>query len=210
MKTDELIRALAADNSGRVVPIARSLQISLLAGIVLSIALFLTMLHPRQDIVDAAQTLRFLFKFILAGSLALTASAFLLDAAVPVSRRRYRGLLIPGLLVAVGVLVELSSVPSHVWYARLIGHNASHCLSLIPLLSLAPAVCLLVALRHGAPAKPALAGAACGLVAGSIGALLYALTCPDDSPLFVATWYTIAIAIVTIASAFIGRRALRW
>jgi hypothetical protein len=210
MKTDELIRALAADNTGRVVPIARSLQISLLAGVVLSIALFLAILHPRQDIADVAQTIRFLFKFILAGSLGLTAILFLLDAAVPVSRRRYRGLLIPVLLVAVGVLFELSTVPSHAWSARLIGHNASHCMSLIPLLSLAPAVCLLVALRRGAPAKPMLAGAACGLVAGSIGALLYALTCPDDSPLFVATWYTLAIAVVTIASAFIGRRALRW
>jgi hypothetical protein len=210
MKTDELIRALAADNPGRVVPIARSLHISLLAGVVLSAALFLALLHPRHDIAEAVQTFRFLFKFILAGSLAVTAITFLSDAAVPVSRRHYRGLLIPAVLIAVGVLVELTNVPSHEWAARLLGHNATHCLSLIPLLSLAPAVCLLVALRHGAPARPMLAGAACGLVAGSIGSLLYALTCPDDSPLFVATWYTIGVAIVTIASAFIGRRALRW
>jgi hypothetical protein len=93
---------------------------------------------------------------------------------------------------------------------RLIGHNATHCLSLIPMLSLAPAASLLLALRHGAPARPGLAGAIAGLVAGGFGASLYALTCPDDSTLFVATWYTIAIAVVTAVSSFIGARFLRW
>jgi hypothetical protein len=43
-----------------------------------------------------------------------------------------------------------------------------------------------------------------------VGAALYALSCPDDSPLFVATWYSIAIAVVTAASAYIGSRTLRW
>jgi hypothetical protein len=90
-----------------------------------------------------------------------------------------------------------------------VGHNAKHCLSLIPMLSVAPATCLLLALRHGAPARPGLAGAIAGLVAGAFGASLYALTCPDDSALFVATWYTIAIAVVTAVSSFIGARLLR-
>jgi hypothetical protein len=39
---------------------------------------------------------------------------------------------------------------------------------------------------------------------------LYASHCTDDSPLFVATWYPIATAVVTAAGALIGARVLRF
>jgi hypothetical protein len=55
-----------------------------------------------------------------------------------------------------------------------------------------------------------MAGAAAGFAAGAIAAAIYAWHCPDDSPLFLATWYTIGIAIVTGAGALLGRRWLRW
>jgi hypothetical protein len=98
----------------------------------------------------------------------------------------------------------------HEWLRRLIGQNALHCLLLIPMLSLAPAIALLLALRSGAPLNPKAAGARAGLLASGLGATLYALTCPDDSPLFIATWYTMATGTVTALCAYIGRYALRW
>jgi hypothetical protein len=192
-------------------PIGRLLFISLVAGTVLSVALFLAILHPRADIAAAAYTLPFAFKLIVTLSLAGAAGMLLVETARPLPRFRWHwGLVFAPLLLAIGVIVELAIMPAHTWAARLIGHNAPHCLSLIPLLSLAPVVCILVGLRHGAPARPALAGAVAGLVSGGVGAALYALTCPDDSPLFVTTWYSIAIAIVTAASAYVGSRTLRW
>jgi hypothetical protein len=48
------------------------------------------------------------------------------------------------------------------------------------------------------------------LVAGGLGATIYAAYCIEDSPLFLATWYTLAIAIVSIVGAAVGSRALRW
>ena len=66
------------------------------------------------------------------------------------------------------------------------------------------------ALRQGAPEHPALAGAAAGLLAGAIGAALYATHCPDDSPLFVAAWYSLAIGFVVALGAVAGARLLRW
>jgi len=41
----------------------------------------------------------------------------------------------------------------------------------------------------GAPARPAVAGASPAAIGGT-AATLYAFACTDDSPLFVATWYT--------------------
>jgi hypothetical protein len=78
------------------------------------------------------------------------------------------------------------------------------------MLAMAPLGFILLALRHGAPADGHLAGAMAGLAAGSIGALFYATNCTDDSPLFVATWYSIAIGIVVLIGTLIGHKVLRW
>jgi hypothetical protein len=47
-------------------------------------------------------------------------------------------------------------------------------------------------------------------VAAGLAATLYASHCADDSPLFVATWYSLAIALVVAAGAWLGPRVLRW
>jgi hypothetical protein len=75
----------------------------------------------------------------------------------------------------------------------------------LPLLAAA-----LVGLRHGAPTRPAIAGAIAGLLSAGLAAILYASHCTDDSPLFVATWYTIAAALVTAVGALAGSRVLRF
>jgi hypothetical protein len=69
---------------------------------------------------------------------------------------------------------------------------------------------MLIALRAGAPRSTALAGTVAGLIAGGLGATLYATHCTDDSPLFVALWYPIGIALVALAGRIAGERLLRW
>ena len=49
-----------------------------------------------------------------------------------------------------------------------------------------------------------------GLLAAACGATLYAFHCFDDSPLFVATWYTLAALPVVIVGAVAGHRLMRW
>jgi hypothetical protein len=55
---------------------------------------------------------------------------------------------------------------------------------------------------------PRLPGPA-SLVPSGIAATLYASS-TDDSPLFVATWYPLAIRIVVLAVYVAGSRCLRW
>ncbi len=211
MRTEELIRVLAADGALREPGLQRTLLKALALGGVLSAALLLVVMHPRADIAAAVQTPRFLVKLIIALSVVVTAARLLPQVARPFPRfRRLWLLTIPPLLLMLSVAVELWALPAQSWSSRLLGHNATHCLALIPVLSLAPAACLLVALRRGASFRPVLAGAAAGLVAGGVGASLYGLTCPDDSPLFVGAWYSIAIAIVVLISAIAGHKSLRW
>jgi hypothetical protein len=56
----------------------------------------------------------------------------------------------------------------------------------------------------------ALAGAVAGLLSAGLAATFYASHCTDDSPLFVATWYTIATALVTAIGALAGSKVLRF
>jgi hypothetical protein len=96
------------------------------------------------------------------------------------------------------------------WSARLIGNNSRVCVMVIPLLSLPLLAAALLALRHGASSRPALAGAFAGLLSAGLAATLYASHCTDDSPMFVATWYTIAVVFVAAIGAFAGSKILKF
>jgi hypothetical protein len=113
-------------------------------------------------------------------------------------------------LIALGVIFELAVLPPGTWPAKLIGTNGMACLIFITLIGLGPLAMFLLALRYGAPMNPAGAGAVAGLLAGGIAAGLYAIHCTDDSPLFVATWYTIAILLLAIIGAAAAYRFVRW
>jgi hypothetical protein len=210
LKTESLVRALAADAARPVVDIRVAIALALAIGLMSSLALFGLVFRPRADIGDAIHGHSFLLKLTLMAVLTLTASGLLPMVARPLPSRGLLRLAIAPLLLTVAVLVELNSLSPSEWAARALGRNALHCLGSIPLLSLPPAACLFFAMRRGAPASTSLAGAVAALVSAAIGALLYALTCPDDSPLFVALWYSLAIGAITWLGARAGRRWLRW
>jgi hypothetical protein len=211
MKTDSLIRALAADAAKPVMPLRPLMSAALATGAASSLALFAAVLRPRADITAALQTGPFWTKLLIVACVAASAAGALDAVARPLPRRAsLRWLALAPLLLIAAVFAELWRQPTDTWWSRLLGHNAIHCLACIPLLAVAPALCLMLALRHGAPARPGVAGAIAGLAAAGLGACLYAITCPDDSPLFIVTWYSISIGVVTALCSLIGRRWLRW
>jgi hypothetical protein len=61
-----------------------------------------------------------------------------------------------------------------------------------------------------APTRLALAGAAAGLLSGSIGAAVYALHCPEMAPPFLGIWYLAGMLIPAAAGMVAGPRVLRW
>jgi hypothetical protein len=211
MSTDRLIAALAADHT-KDAPPSRALAWAVLGSLALAGALFFILLGPRHDFAAAIHSWRFDFKFVV--TLALAASTVLLvaRAAAPQPARANATAMLalaPALLLT-AVIVELIAMPQASWLPRLVGHNALVCMACIPLLSLGPLALILLALRSGAPQSPLRAGALAGLMAGGLGAAFYAAHCTDDSPLFVAAWYGIAIMFVTLVGAAAGRRVLRW
>jgi hypothetical protein len=211
VKTDDFINLLANDSS----PPWRFHRVAALAiagAIVLAALLFFAAIGFRPDIDTALQTGRFLFKFVVTIALAVTAIYALMGLGRPggTLAQYGRALVLAPVLLAGAVAFELWSLPEARRLPNLIGHNARFCLTLIPLLSIGPLVCFLIALRQGAPSQPGLAGAVAGLAASGIAATFYAANCTDDSPLFVMMWYPLAILIVTATGYLAGRTLLRW
>lgn len=210
MKTEALINVLAADAARPVTGIRPLLWAALAAGASGSLALFTLLLGPRADLATKLPDYDFLVKIVFTAGLAFTAARALDDVARPMRRARaLRSLGFAPLLLCCAVIVQLLVSPSSTWFTLLVGRNAALCVTAIPLFSALPALFLMMALRRGAAAKPRLAGAVAGLAAGGFGASLYAIFCPVDNPLFVATWYSLAIGAVTAVCALCGRW-LRW
>ena len=206
MDTQSLIRALSQDAAAGRARLDRRLALGFALAAVLAAIVWSVLLGPRPDIAEAAATLRFPFKFVVTLALAGRAVA---RPGTPVAPAAALLLAAPVLLAA-GVVAELFAVPEGARMARLIGTNSAVCLTFIPLIGALPLAVLIAALRNGAPTRPTLAGAFCGLAAGGLAATFYAAHCIDDSPLFVAVWYTIAIGMLTLAGALAGRLVLRW
>ncbi len=212
MQTDDLIRALVADRQPGMPSLARRMAIAVAVGFALSAVAFWLVLGPRDDIAAAAATPRFVLKFVETLLLAATAAALLLRLARPGADARIAAfaMLAAPLLLAAAVTAELTLLPAAQWGAKLVGSNSRICLTAVPLLSLPILVAALYGLRYGAPVRPGLAGGIAGLLAAGLAAALYAMHCTDDSPLFVAVWYSLATAIVTSVGAIAGARFLRW
>lgn len=212
MDTDHLIRTLAADNDTRERSVGNLLLAALVLAVPVSTILFLTGLGVRPDVMTAMRNPFFDLKFIVTIALAGAAIAISLHLSRPeASLGRWAWLLaIPVGLLGIGMMGEMMMPHRAPMPARLMGSNSRLCMVAIPLLSLPLLAAALIALRRGAPSRPAVAGAFAGVLSAGMAATLYASHCTDDSPLFVATWYTIAVAFVAALGALAGSRVLKF
>jgi hypothetical protein len=212
MRTEDLIAAIARDAAAPRPWLAGRLAAALIAGVAVSFVLLALDMGVRPDLVPALATWRFALKLTVA-ALSVAAACWAAmrlahpeatarDVAIPLAAA-------PAVLL-LAVCYELLTLPAAEWSASAIGSNARICLISVPVLSITPLAGTLAALRTGAPRSATMAGAVAGLLAGGMGATLYAMHCFDDSPLFVALWYSIAIALVALAGAGLGRWLLRW
>jgi hypothetical protein len=212
MDTDQLIRTLAADSAHQPRPVGVVLTLALLAAAPVSVAIFLMMLGVRPDVMTAMRNPFFDLKFAVTLALAISAVAVSLHLSRPEASLRGWAwlLLIPAGVLAAAIGGEMMMPQRLPMMTRLVGHNSRVCMTAIPLLALPLLAAALIGLRHGAPARPAVAGAIAGLLSAGLAATLYASHCTDDSPLFVATWYSIATALVTAIGALAGSKLLRF
>ena len=212
MDTDQLIRTLAADNVHRAPRVGFVLALALLAAAPVALLIFFAGLGVRPDVMTAMHNPFFDLKFAV--TLALAISAIMVSLHLSRPEASLRGwawlLMVPVGVLAAAIAGEMLLPQRLPMMTRLVGSNSRICMTAIPLMSLPLLAASLFGLRHGAPTRPAVAGAIAGLLSAGLAATLYASHCTDDSPLFVATWYTIATALVTALGALAGSKILRF
>ena len=213
MKTDELVRLLAS--GATPVPghaVARRLTLALGWGLAGALLIVLAVMGVRNDLAQESSRMMFWIKPAFAAALAWAALAVVARLGRPGMRVASLWLVLaaPVLLIwllAAGVLVN--AAPAE-WSALVFGESWLVCPPNIALVSMPLLAALLWAMKGFAPTRLALAGAGAGLLAGAIGALVYALHCPESSAAFFAVWYVLGMLIPTALGAVLGPRLLRW
>lgn len=213
MRTDDLIADLSAGlRPVRRGSLERVLMLGLTAGTGAAGLMMLLWLGLRPDLAAAVAAPTFWMKFAYTAGLALVGIALAERAGrpgAPVLPTAGLIVCVAGVMGAVGAIQTMHAPPS-LRPALFFGGSYAVCPWLIVAVSSPVLIGVVLSLRRWAPTRPAVAGAAAGLLAGAAGATVYGFHCTESSALFVAVWYTLGIAVTAAVGAACGRFALRW
>ena len=212
MKTADLVSLLAEDAPPiRAWPFAPRLLAAALAGAAVSAGLLLVWLGLRP-LGPAMHSPSFWMKAAYTGLFALVG---LITAARLARPGAGLGWAIWIALVAVVWLAMLAMMETmrtpaagmaHLW----LGWSWKMCALRIVAFATPVFGAVLWLMRRTAPTRPAMAGAAAGLLAAGVGATIYGLYCEETAAAFVVVWYSLGMALCAALGAVIGARLLRW
>jgi hypothetical protein len=213
MRTDELIRSLAADAR----PVRRGamglrLAGALILGMAVSFAVLIPWLGVRPDLRQAIAGAPYWSKFAYTLALAVAAFAAAERLARPDGRagRRAIAVLVPVAAVTILAAAQLARTPQPEHLPLWLGASWRLCPWRILVLSLPILAALIWTMRGMAPTRLRLAGFAAGLVAGGAGAWVYSFHCDETAMPFLALWYTLGVLAVGAIGAVVARPLLRW
>ena len=213
MPNEELVNRLA----GELEPVSRwragreLLWLALLAAI--ELLLFIAAGSMRDDMGTAMDHPSFWWKVISLGLLAVTGSVTAVASFDPMmSPRRRMGLVAAmlGLALLAGWLVDALGTPGSALMSRLDWRHGLECDSWILALSIPPLIAFALLARRGAPVRLHASALLVGLASAAWGGFVFALGCPFDDPLYIAVWYAIAGAVITIVARLVLPRIARW
>lgn len=214
MKTDELVEMLARGAEAVPRHAARDRLLAAVAvGLPLAVGVVSLWFGLRPDLADALRQPVLWIKFGVPLAVALAAGLSLRRLAspgVPAGRAWRLG---AGAVLALWAMATLqwAGLSEAARADALWGSTWRSCPFNITIVSLPLLVAVLATLRGlAAPTRPALAGAAAGLLSGALGTVAYALHCPESGLAFLAVWYVLGVAVVGAAGAVLGPRLFRW
>ncbi len=213
MRTDDLIAMLATGatpvqaNTGR-----QRFHTALLLGGLGGLLVMLVGFGLRPDLGVAMLLPMFWMKLtfpLTVGLAALLLTWRLSHPGVPIGRA-WVGLAVPWFIVTALAAIVLWKTAPEARQPLLMGATWSTCVANIALISVPSFVGVFWAMRGLAPTQPALAGACGGLLSAAMGALVYALHCPEMDAPFLALWYVLGLLLPTAVGALLGPKLLRW
>lgn len=177
-----------------------------------SLVVVLWLWGVRPDITRALPMMSFWVKEAFVIVLALAGIGAMLRLARPDGMGRKPANAAFGAVAIMAVLagLQLAANPPGLWRHLVMGNTAEACPWLIMLLALPILAGALLVMRRMAPTRLTAAGAAAGLTAGALSALVYSVSCGESTMPFIFVWYGLAILAMTLLGAALGRRVMRW
>ena len=213
MKTDDLI-AMLATGAGAVDSGAarRRFARALGWGGIGAATIMAVLMGVRSDLARMALEPMFWAKLAYCAALAGTALALAARMARPGARAAGAASMLAAPLLVMWLLAAfaLAGATNSEREALVFGTTWRACAFSIAFLSLPLFAGLLWAMRGLAPTRPALSGAAAGVLSGAAAALIYSLHCPELGAPFLGVWYPLGMLIPAAVGAIIGPRLLRW
>lgn len=213
MRTDDLVRALANGAGAADAGVApRRYATALTLGAIGALAVVAVKLGFNPALAALAAHPMFWVReaFVLGVAVAgFVALARLARPGVPLGRAAWAPAAPVITMWALAAAVLLVASPD-ARAALVMGSTWRVCPLNITLVSLPVLAAALWAARGMAPTRPALAGAAAGVLAGGVGALAYTLHCPEIEAPFLGVWYVLGMAAPVLIGAAIGPKLLRW
>jgi hypothetical protein len=213
VKTEQLVSLLATrvEAVDRTL-IARRCGWALGAGIVMALALTLGALHLNPTLSRYLHLPMFWAREVYCIALAVAGFFAVARLARPGVRLGWvrLGIMVPVLAMWGLAGIALLATPPEAHLRMILGESAAKCPFLIALIGAPVFIAYLWILRSFAPTHLRLAGAAAGFAAGSLGALVYSLHCPELAAPFVGIWYLLGMLIPMTIGASLGPRLLRW
>lgn len=213
MNTPELVRFLATGEQ-HTAPLRPQGRIALAAaaGAALALPLMWSWLGFNPELARAAALPMFWVKFVFVAALVGGAALLAVRLARPGVRLARAPLIAALPVVAMWLLAALALLGAapEARPGLLMGVSWSVCPLNILVLSIPALGLTLWAMRSLAPTRLRAAGAAAGLSAGAVGALVYTLHCPELAAPFLGLWYVIGMLATTLLGAAVGPRVLSW
>jgi hypothetical protein len=214
VKTDELVSLLATGTEAVDMRLAtRRFLVAVLGGTAIATLLTSAWLGLRPTLVRDLTVPMFWVKESFCAALGVAGLVAAFRAGRPGARLGWvwaasvaTPVIVLWLLAAVALLVADPGNRTELIF----GHTANVCSVCIALISTPLFVGVFAAMRAFAPTRLRLAGAAGGFAAGSVGALVYSLHCPELAAPFLGLWYVLGILIPTVVGAGVGAHVLRW
>lgn len=213
MKTEDLISMLAT-RAQPVEPnaVQRRYWSALGWGAFGATLLMAIWLGVRRDIAIASLLPMFWVKLAFPGVLlggALMAAQSLSRPGARIGYAWY-GIGVPIMVMWLLGALALASADPAVRERLIFGVSWTVCPFYIAMLSIPGLVATGWAMKGLAPTRLAMAGAISGLAAGALGALAYALYCPEMAAPFLAIWYLAGMLIPALVGGVLGPWLLRW
>jgi hypothetical protein len=177
------------------------------------LVLFLCLGAMRPDMDAAMATPSFWWKLVSMGVIALAGATVAILSFDPVRSPR-RGLrwlvgIAAGAIIA-GWFVDASRAGLPALAARLNWPDGVQCTFKVIVLSLPPVIGLGLLMRRGAPTDTAGTALSVGIASAAWGAFVFVFACPYDDPLYIAFWYTVACAFVSLVARLLLPPLTRW